>query len=597
LEYALWLSINDLAPTWIQAIQSGTWKPAGHEKQLEYGLKAIEPDLASKVLARLLGDRPLPRDGSGPWIDLFGSAAGPEELRRLFDQVLAGGFDLPASRHALHALAEADRLRNVKPTGNLDPLEQLFDQPDASIRAAACRLAGGWKLTRFAPRLLALAGQTNLPEPMRQAVFFSLREMGGTEVVQGLRALCRNDRAPVIRRQAAVALAAVDRDHSMPQVLSVISTTTADTDALALWRALLGIRDIDKALVRALPASGLPEPAAKAGLRVARETGRNDTDLILALGRGGNLSQEDQGLTPAEMQALVARVQRQGDPARGEAIFRRKDVGCTTCHAIGGVGGKVGPDLTSIGASSPVDYLIESVLQPNKKIKEGYQAVLVTTRDGNDYSGILVREDERELILRNALNQEISIPKKNIESRSMGGSLMPSGLTDILSPSQRIDLFRFLSELGKPGPYDASKGNVARLWRVHTMTAGDEQNGSAWMLHVNLNQASWHPVYTLVDGRLPMAELQEQINSAVFGGPIALYAANRFQVPVAGNLVLRLTGAGYPQAWIDGNPVATGPEIHTALAAGPHTIVLRFEAKQLPAALRLASPDATFLTD
>jgi putative heme-binding domain-containing protein len=56
------------------------------------------------------------------------------------------------------------------------------------------------------------------------------------------------------------------------------------------------------------------------------------------------------------------------------------DMACVTCHAIGGVGGKVGPDYTSIGGSAPVDYLVESMLFPNRKIKEGYHSVLIETR-------------------------------------------------------------------------------------------------------------------------------------------------------------------------------------------------------------------------
>src|SRR5438477_5942795 len=49
LEYALWLSINDLAQPWAAAVESGAWNPAGRQKQLEYGLKAIEPALASQL--------------------------------------------------------------------------------------------------------------------------------------------------------------------------------------------------------------------------------------------------------------------------------------------------------------------------------------------------------------------------------------------------------------------------------------------------------------------------------------------------------------------------------------------------------------------
>src|SRR2546427_3435149 len=61
LDYALWLTINDLADPWIAAIKSGEWKVEGREKQLEFGLKAIDPEKASMVLGQLLQDKPLPR--------------------------------------------------------------------------------------------------------------------------------------------------------------------------------------------------------------------------------------------------------------------------------------------------------------------------------------------------------------------------------------------------------------------------------------------------------------------------------------------------------------------------------------------------------
>src|SRR5436190_6348581 len=145
LDYALWLTINDLADPWIAAIQSGAWKIQGHEKQLEFGLKALEPAKASLVLGQLLQNKPLPPDGGGAWIELIGRAGGAKELQRLFDQVLANGFDEPAALRALAALNEASRLRNARPSSGLDNIGKLFDQPREKIRGEALRLAGSWK--------------------------------------------------------------------------------------------------------------------------------------------------------------------------------------------------------------------------------------------------------------------------------------------------------------------------------------------------------------------------------------------------------------------------------------------------------------------
>src|SRR5205085_12537935 len=114
-------------------------------------------------------------------------------------------------------------------------------------------------------------------------------------------------------------------------------------------------------------------------------------------------------VTPAEVQALVQEVRTKGDPARGELIYRRKEATCLACHAIAGAGGQVGPDMTSIGASAQIDYLVESLLLPNKAVKEGYHTLDVTRLDGKIVSGVKVREGNGELVLRDKADKEIAI--------------------------------------------------------------------------------------------------------------------------------------------------------------------------------------------
>ena len=101
LEYATWLSINDLAKPWTEAIASGSWKTEGREKQLEYGLNAIDPALAGTALAKILSDDNLDFT-KGPWIDLVGRAGGPHELAKLFEAlILFYGPDCCRSRDTL----------------------------------------------------------------------------------------------------------------------------------------------------------------------------------------------------------------------------------------------------------------------------------------------------------------------------------------------------------------------------------------------------------------------------------------------------------------------------------------------------------------
>ena len=107
--------------------------------------------------------------------------------------------------------------------------------------------------------------------------------------------------------------------------------------------------------------------------------GRADPALVAALSRAAGISTESKPLTPGELNQLVAEVAAKGDPARGELIFRRPDLNCMSCHSLSKAGGDVGPDLSSLGQTSPPDYIINSILNPDQAIKEQYHTLLVLT--------------------------------------------------------------------------------------------------------------------------------------------------------------------------------------------------------------------------
>ena len=509
--------------------------------------------------------------------------------------VLNDGLDPAAQARALTSLSEAARLRNVRPPGDLNAISALFKSTDSQVQTDALTLAGSWKRESLVTQITPIAADKDSSPEVRRVAFQSLREIGGAPVISGILPLTGKANDDAVRREATLALAALDFDQARQPAVETLNDLKSESEALAFWRSLLGVKGAAAALAKSLPKTGLSPVMAKAGLRVAREGGRNATDLVLALEHGADLESEGLGLTDAEMKQLATRALREGDPARGEMIFRRKETACVTCHAIGGVGGKVGPDLTSIGASAQPDYLIESIFYPNRKIKEGYHSILVETRDGEELSGILVRESGEQLVLRDVTDKEISIAKNNIKTRALGNSLMPSGLVDSLTPAQQLDLFRFLTELGKPGPYDASRGNVARAWRLLPATIDVAQFGDEKVVNGKLTDQHWSPVNSLVDGRLLREQLQAALDAVKYRDPKSVYAAAQFQVAKSGAVTFHLTGASASATWIDGHPANN--ELKTDLPAGAHTIITKLDANHLPDAIRLESAEGTFLVN
>ena len=116
-------------------------------------------------------------------------------------------------------------------------------------------------------------------------------------------------------------------------------------------------------------------------MRAIDSSGRKLDELKAAISAAGSITSGSKKLSPEEMAAFVADVREKGDRVRGEAIYRRASLSCMKCHAIGGAGGKVGPDMGSIGGSAQIDYLVESLLDPNAKVKEGYHTVIAVTDD------------------------------------------------------------------------------------------------------------------------------------------------------------------------------------------------------------------------
>jgi len=138
-----------------------------------------------------------------------------------------------------------------------------------------------------------------------------------------------------------------------------------------------------------------------------------------------------------------------GNAADGKKIFfERAEAACVRCHKIvgqGSEGGEVGPELTHVGANKPREYILESIVFPNKQIAQGFESLLVTMKDGTSYAGVVKSETETNLVLNSPEDGLLTIKKENITARERGLSSMPEGMTTLLSKHDLRDLVEFLS--------------------------------------------------------------------------------------------------------------------------------------------------------
>jgi putative heme-binding domain-containing protein len=155
--------------------------------------------------------------------------------------------------------------------------------------------------------------------------------------------------------------------------------------------------------------------------------------------------------TPEFVAALVKEVRESGDAKHGGEVFRRAELACTACHSIADQGGKIGPPLDTIGSGQPVDFIIGATLEPQREIKESYEALQLTAKDGRTALGYVAARDPQQTTLRDpATGTETKFATGDIKEQKQLGSFMPAALVDNLSREDLRDLFRYLSELGKP---------------------------------------------------------------------------------------------------------------------------------------------------
>ena len=137
-----------------------------------------------------------------------------------------------------------------------------------------------------------------------------------------------------------------------------------------------------------------------------------------------------------------------GNAEEGKKTFiERQDAACFRCHKINGEGGEVGPEMAGLGAKQTREYLLESILLPNKTIAPGFESVLVTLKNGTSYAGMLKSETDTELVVNSPEDGLLTVKKADVKTRDRGLSAMPEEQGNILSKSDIRNLIEFLSTL------------------------------------------------------------------------------------------------------------------------------------------------------
>ncbi|MDB5308243.1 MAG: repeat protein [Gemmataceae bacterium] len=320
----------------------------------------------------------------------------------------------------------------------------LLARPASEVRLAAIRAVEAARLTAAAPTLLGMLADAARPAAERVAVVKALRVMNERRAVNPVQALLAGQEPAALKVEALHTLTGLDAAAASTAAEKLLDQP--DPALLAEAVAVLGATKPgakligERYLAKKLPRDMFPQvtDALKKFAADDAVVARLQAEVL----KGGLLL----SLEPGQIEKVRQLVVTKGDPKKGKELYlNTKILACATCHRMEGVGGSTGPDLSRVWDTHTVEKLLESIVDPSKEIKEGYQAYRVVTADGVVLNGLKVSETGKEVVVRDANGRDVRVAKEDIETISPSKlSLMPDNAASMLTYEQFIDLLAFL---------------------------------------------------------------------------------------------------------------------------------------------------------
>ncbi|HEV3237198.1 MAG TPA: c-type cytochrome, partial [Gemmataceae bacterium] len=353
-------------------------------------------------------------------------------------------------RIALLAMARAG-LRE-SPQAWIDALARVLGEDNKEIVAEAVNTARAFAMPKkngdnLANALLKVANSEKNPVAVRLSALSAVPG-GLTEIKPELFTFLRDqlDREqPVLNRTLAADVLARAKLTSMQLgALAEALKTTGPMEAGRLIDAFIQTSDpaVGRSLVAALRASPVRSSLRVVALKpvldkFGEEVKKQAEELYASL-------EVDAAKQKAHLEELVGTLGA-GDIRRGQAVFNSTKAACSSCHAVGYLGGTIGPDLTSIGKIRNERDLLESIVYPSSSFVRGFEPVSVTTKAGKVHNGVVRKDTPEELVLALDATHEVRLGRSDIEEMQPSKvSIMPAGLEQQITRQELADLVAFL---------------------------------------------------------------------------------------------------------------------------------------------------------
>ncbi|MFB2117775.1 PVC-type heme-binding CxxCH protein [Parapedobacter sp. 2B3] len=583
LNFALWQTLRQLEPEWLAAVKNDP-KFFGNAGKTSYALKSAAAAEAITLLTQLYKEGQVPQPYQKDVLSAIAKRGQLQDINIVFD-VAIDRFSREQGDVSgeLAALEDAARSRQMLVNHQVGRLKAVIEDGDEASAIAAIKLAGALKANVFEPQLKKFVSHGN-----RNYAKAAMRAMAAINpaATQALLKNLATAQHPMDLRLIAVSqLVRLNAAAAAKIGVGLLNELEDPEQALGVFNEFLADGGRTNALATELIATRIPEAvalAARKHVQTAIPGDRREKDEVKLLiqgleASGGVLPAErmPQDLDADQIAALVSKAEKGGNPMKGELIFRKRELACLTCHAVGGAGGQIGPDLSSLGTSLKGEAIVESILYPTESIKEGYELQRVVRTDGTEMMGYLVADRPSEVVMRDVAGNEVPIPKEKIQTREkIPGSLMPPNLTASLDEEEFTDLISYLSKLGKTGAFRVPTERFVRRWQAvpvnDEMLEKIKNEGIEVVSEVNRPGGAAH--YSMASGALPLDEL-----SVVEASKESRYSFVKFQVEILtpGEVTLRFDDANGITVWTEaGALVIQENKLTTRFTQGVQHIVL-----------------------